>query len=188
MALVLLPGLQTLIEDISDEKKTAHPVGGSGVREALLKATSAIAARSISAFSEDPFEEDYFRHLTSVLDLEEEGYRVLASEDRYRAIGRWRATYSRRSGARRGFSKVAETPRSATTVVLEVTPEKKIFGRMAASATSRCWPRNARQASAAYQEEFADLEDRCSTSRVIRFERTSWIMAVSSAWGRPGWG
>jgi N utilization substance protein A len=35
------------------------------------------------------------------------------------------------------------------------------------------------------QEEFADLEDPVLTSRVIRFERQSVIMAVSSGLGRP---
>ena len=35
------------------------------------------------------------------------------------------------------------------------------------------------------QEEFADLEDPVLTARVIRFERQSVIMAVSSGLGRP---
>jgi len=49
MALVLLPGLQNLIEDISDEKKLPTQVVEAALREAFSKATSAIAARSISA-------------------------------------------------------------------------------------------------------------------------------------------
>ena len=35
------------------------------------------------------------------------------------------------------------------------------------------------------QEEFADLEDPVLTARVIRFERQSVIMGVSSGIGRP---
>ena len=37
MALVLLPGLNNLIEDISDEKKLAPAVVEAALREALLK-------------------------------------------------------------------------------------------------------------------------------------------------------
>ena len=70
--------------------------------------------------------------------------------------------------------------------VLDVTPEKEDFGRMAASTTKQVLAQKLRdQQRRMIQEEFADLEDPVLTARVIRFERQSVIMAVSSGLGRP---
>jgi N utilization substance protein A len=70
--------------------------------------------------------------------------------------------------------------------VLDVTPEKEDFGRMAAATTKQVLAQKLRdQQRRMIQEEFADLEDPVLTARVIRFERQSIIMAVSSGLGRP---
>jgi len=62
-----------------------------------------------------------------------------------------------------------------------VTPEKEDFGRMAAATTKQVLAQKLRdQQRRMIQEEFADLEDPVLTARVIRFERQSVIMAVSS--------
>ena len=181
MALVLLPGLNNLIEDISEEKKLAPQVVESALREALLKGYERYRRTLYLGISEDPFDEEYFSNFDVALDLEEEGYRVLASkiiveevesEDHQIAIDEVR--------------QVAEDAQIGDTVVLDVTPEKDDFGRMAAATTKQVLAQKLRdQQRRMIQEEFADLEDPVLTARVIRFERQSVIMAVSSGLGRP---
>ena len=80
MALVLLPGLNNLIEDISEEKKLPSQVVEAALREALLKGYERYRRTLYIGISEDPFEEDYFSNFDVGLDLDEEGYRVLASK------------------------------------------------------------------------------------------------------------
>ncbi len=181
MALVLLPGLNNLIEDISEEKKLPTQVVEAALREALLKGYERYRRTLYLGISEDPFEEEYFSNFDVALDLEEEGYRVLASkiivesvqsDDHQIAIDEVR--------------QVAEDAQIGDTVVLDVTPEKEDFGRMAAATTKQVLAQKLRdQQRRMIQEEFADLEDPVLTARVIRFERQSVIMAVSSGLGRP---
>ena len=181
MALVLLPGLNNLIEDISEEKKLPSQVVEAALREALLKGYERYRRTLYLGISEDPFEEDYFSNFDVGLDLEEEGYRVLASkiiveevesDDHQIAIAE--------------VMQVADDAQVGDTVVLDVTPEKEDFGRMAAATTKQVLAQKLRdQQRRMIQEEFADLEDPVLTARVIRFERQSVIMAVSSGLGRP---
>ena len=57
---------------------------------------------------------------------------------------------------------------------------------MAASTTKQVLAQKLRdQQRKMIQEEFADLDDPVLTARVIRFERQSVIMGVSSGIGRP---
>lgn len=180
MALVLLPGLNNLIEDISEEKNFPQVVEAA-LREALLKGYERYRRTLYLGISEDPFDEEYFSNFDVALDLDEEGYRVLASkiiveevesEDHQIAIDE--------------VLQVAEDAQIGDTVVLDVTPEKDDFGRMAASTTKQVLAQKLRdQQRRMIQEEFADLEDPVLTARVIRFERQSVIMAVSSGLGRP---
>ena len=72
------------------------------------------------------------------------------------------------------------------TVVLDVTPDRDDFGRMAATQTKQTLAQRLRDHQRhMIQEEFADLDDPVLTARVLRFERQSVIMAVSSGLGRP---
>ncbi len=181
MALVLLPGLSNLIDDISEEKKLPPQVVEAALREALLKGYERYRRTLYIGISEDPFDEEYFSNFDVGLDLEEEGYRVLASkiivdevesEDHQIAIAE--------------VMQVADDAQVGDTVVLDVTPEKEDFGRMAAATTKQVLAQKLRdQQRRMIQEEFADLEDPVLTARVIRFERQSVIMAVSSGLGRP---
>ena len=181
MALVMLPGLSTLIDDISEEKKLPPNVVEAALREALLKGYERYRRTLYLGISEDPFDEEYFSNFDVGLDLDEEGFRVLASkiiveevesEDHQRALEE--------------VQQVADDAQLGDTVVLDVTPEKDEFGRMAAAATKQVLAQKLRdQQRRMIQEEFADLEDPVLTARVIRFERQSVIMAVSSGLGRP---
>ena len=73
MALVLLPGLSNLIDDISDEKKLPPQVVEAALREALLKGYERYRRTLYIGISEDPFDEEYFSNFDVGLDLDEEG-------------------------------------------------------------------------------------------------------------------
>jgi N utilization substance protein A len=71
-------------------------------------------------------------------------------------------------------------------VVLDVTPDKEEFGRMAAMQTKQVLAQKLRdQQRQLVQEEFQDLEGTVLQARVLRFERQSVIMAVISNFGQP---
>jgi len=71
-------------------------------------------------------------------------------------------------------------------VVLDVTPDQKDFGRMAAIQTKQVLLQKLRdQQRKLIQEEFQDIEGSVFNARVLRFERQSVIMAVQSAFGQP---
>tara|TARA_Y100001970_G_scaffold293366_1_gene439714 strand:+ start:7890 stop:9254 length:1365 start_codon:yes stop_codon:yes gene_type:complete len=181
MALVILPGLNNLIEDISEEKKLPSQVVEAALREALLKGYEKYRRTFYIGLKEDPFDEDYFTNFDVGLDLEEEGYRVLASKIIVEEVESEDHEISLSE-----VKQVADDAQIGDTVVLDVTPEKEEFGRMAASTTKQVLAQKLRdQQRRMIQEEFADLEDPVLTARVIRFERQSVIMAVSSGIGRP---
>ena len=91
MALVILPGLNNLIEDISEEKKLPPNIVEAALREALLKGYEKYRRTFYIGVSED--------HQISLVEVKQ----------------------------------VADDAQIGDTVVLDVTPEKEDFGRMAAS-------------------------------------------------------
>ena len=60
MALVILPGLNNLIDDISEEKKLPPQVVEAALREALLKGYEKYRRTFYIGTKEDPFDEEYF--------------------------------------------------------------------------------------------------------------------------------
>jgi len=181
MALVILPGLNNLIEDISEEKKLPPNIVEAALREALLKGYEKYRRTFYIGVNEDPFDEEYFSNFDVGLDLDEEGYRILSSKIIVEEVESEDHQISLIE-----VKQVADDAQIGDTVVLDVTPEKEDFGRMAASTTKQVLAQKLRdQQRKMIQEEFADLEDPVLTARVIRFERQSVIMGVSSGIGRP---
>ena len=181
MALVILPGLNNLIEDISEEKKLPPHVVELALREALLKGYEKYRRTFYIGVKDDPFDEEYFSNFDVGFDLDEEGYRILASKIIVEEVESEDHQISLVE-----VKQVADDAQIGDTVVLDVTPEKEDFGRMAASTTKQVLAQKLRdQQRKMIQEEFADLEDPVLTARVIRFERQSVIMGVSSGIGRP---
>jgi len=80
MALVILPGLNNLIEDISEEKKLPPNIVEAALREALLKVYEKYIRTFYIGVNEDPFDEESFSNFDVGLDLDEEGYRILSSK------------------------------------------------------------------------------------------------------------
>jgi transcription termination/antitermination protein NusA len=71
-------------------------------------------------------------------------------------------------------------------VVLDVTPNQKDFGRMAAIQTKQVLIQKLRdQQRKLIQEEFNDLEGTVLNARSLRFERQDAIVAVQSTFSQP---
>jgi len=179
MALVNLAGLAKMIEDISEEHNLPHSTVQSALQEALLKGYERYR-RAQSLEQKDQFSEDYFDNFEVQLDIEEEGFRVLATKEIVQEV-----TNKDHQIALDEVKQVASEAELGDSVVLDVTPQQKEFGRMAAIQTKQVLLQKLRdQQRRMIQEEFHELEETVLQARVIRFERQSVIMGVSSGYGR----
>jgi N utilization substance protein A len=180
MTLLTLPGLKEMVKEISEQKKLPSEVVEAALREALLKGYEKF--RRSQKLGEYVFDEEYFNNFEVELDLEEEGFRVLATK----AIVEMIET-SDHQIALQEVQAVAPEAQLGDTVVLDVTPDKEEFGRMAAIQTKQVLAQKLRDHQRKMiQEEFQDLDDheRVLNAKVLRFERQSVIMEVSSGPGR----
>ncbi|MEB3311285.1 MAG: transcription termination factor NusA [Snowella sp.] len=178
MSLVTLPGLQAMIEEISQRHNLPHSAVQEALREALLKGYERFRrAQTIG----QQFPEDYFENFEVELDTEEEGFRILATKRIVETVEDTDHAISLNE-----VQEVAAEAQLGDEVVLDVTPEQKDFGRMAAIQTKQVLLQKLRdQQRKIIQEEFQDLEDTVLNARVLRFERQSIIMAVQSGFGQP---
>ncbi|MEM1369951.1 MAG: NusA N-terminal domain-containing protein, partial [Cyanobacteria bacterium P01_H01_bin.15] len=182
MSLVSLPGLDTMIEEISQRHNLPESAVQDALREALLKGYERFRRAQTLDLPERPtFTEEYFENFEVELDTEDEGFRVLATKRIVEEV-----ESSDHQIALKEVQEVAAEAQLGDEVVLDVTPEQKDFGRMAAIQTKQVLLQKLRdQQRKLIQEEFLDLESTVLQSRVLRFERQSVIMAVSSGFGQP---
>jgi len=179
MSMVPLPGLQDMIEGISRERNLPKTAVQSALREALLKGYERY--RRTQRMDGSNFDEDYFANFEVELDVEEEGFRVLATKTIVDEV-----TNPDHQIALQEVQEVAAEAQTGDTVVLDVTPDQGEFGRMAAIQTKQVLAQKLRdQQRKLVQEEFQDLEGTVLQARVLRFERQSVIMAVNSGFGQP---
>ena len=179
MTMVSLPNLQTMIEAISEQKKLPTSVVEAALKEALLKGYERY--RRTQHMGNTHFEEEYFENFEVELDVDGEGFRVLATKSIVEEV-----TSTDHEIALREVQEVAPEAQMGDTVVLDVTPEKEDFGRMAAIQTKQVLAQKLRDHQRRLiQEEFQDLEDPVLSAKVLRFERQSVVLAVSSGFGRP---
>lgn len=179
MSLLNLPGLGQMVEVISKERNLPKHAVQNALREALLKGYERF--RKTYRSEGINFEEEYFNNFDVELDLESEGFRVLATKlivdqvsDADHEIGLLEVR------------EVAPEAQAGGTVVVDVTPEQGDFGRMAAIQTKQVLAQKLRdQQRKIIQEEFQDVEGTVLQGRVLRFENTSVIIAVSSGFGQP---
>ncbi|ASC69843.1 Transcription termination/antitermination protein NusA [Halomicronema hongdechloris C2206] len=183
MSLVNLPNLQELIDHISRERNLPKHAVENALREALLKGYERYR-RTQRMDGNVQFEEDYFDNFDIELDTDEygeQGFRVLASKAIVEEV-----QSADHEIALVEVQEVAPEAQLGDTVVLDVTPEQREFGRMAAIQTKQVLAQKLRdQQRKMIQEEFQDLEGTILNARVLRFERQSVIMAVSSSLGQP---
>ncbi|MEO1401089.1 MAG: transcription termination factor NusA [Cyanobacteria bacterium J06635_1] len=179
MSMVNLPSLQAMIEGISRERNLPKQAVQQALREALLKGYERY--RRTQRMDSSQFDETYFENFYVELDTEDEGFRVLANKTIVEAVDNPDHQISLAE-----VQEVAPEAQVGDTVVLDVTPEQRDFGRMAAIQTKQVLSQKLRdQQRRLIQEEFQDLEGTVLQARVLRFERQSVIMAVSSGVGQP---
>ncbi|MEL6927759.1 MAG: transcription termination factor NusA [Cyanobacteria bacterium J06600_6] len=184
MTIVSLPGLRATIEEISQRYNLPGSSVEEALREALVKGYEKFRR---SKDRHEEYDEEYFENFNVQLDTEEEGFQILTTkvivdvskdqiEDRDHQIA---------------LSEVQEQVddleiQVGDSVLVDVTPEQKDFGRMAAIQTKQVLLQKLRdQQRKLIQEEFQDLEDTVLQARVVRFERQSAIVAVTSGLGQP---
>ena len=179
MSLVSLPGLKDLIEGISRERNLPRHAVSEALRKALMKGYERYRrAQRLDRFH---FEENYFNNFEVDLDTEEEGFRVLATKTIVEEV-----TTSDHQISLLEVKEVADEAQLGDSVVIDVTPDQKEFGRMAAIQTKQVLSQELRdQQRQIIQEEFEELEGTVLQARVLRFERQSVILAVTSTFGQP---
>ncbi len=179
MPMVSLPGLQDMIHGISQERNLPKQAVEEALREALLKGYERYR-RTLEI--ETQFSDDYFDNFDVELDVEEEGFRVLAKN---LSIVE-EVTNQDHQISLKEVLEVAPEAQLGDTVTLDVTPDQSDFGRMAAIQTKQVLAQKLRdQQRKMIQDEFKDLEGTVLQARVLRFERQSVIMAVVSSFGQP---
>lgn len=179
MSMVTLPGLKELIESISRDRNLPRLAVQSAIREALLKGYERY--RRAQNLERRQFDEDYFENFEVELDIEGEGFRVLSTKTIVEEVDNTDHQISLDE-----VQQVAPEAQLGDSVVLDVTPDQGEFGRMAAMQTKQVLAQKLRdQQRQMVQEEFQDLEGTVLQARVLRFERQSVVLAVSSGFGQP---
>ena len=183
MTLVSLPGLRDMIDQISQRHNLPASAVQEALREALLKGYERF--RRSQSLDRYQFSDEYFENFNVQLDIEEEGFRILTTKVIV-------DTEEFTDGDHQIALKEVQDELSDSdfqigdSVLVDVTPEQKDFGRMAAIQTKQVLLQKLRdQQRKLIQEEFKDLEGSVLQARVLRFERQSVIMAVSSGLGQP---
>lgn len=177
--MVSLPGLQEMIEHISRERNLPKHAVEEALREALLKGYERF--RRTQNLDTHTFTDEYFDNFDIELDTEEEGFRVLSAKIIVEEV-----TNADHQISLQEVQEVAEEAQLGSEVILDVTPEQSEFGRMAAIQTKQVLSQKLRdQQRKLIQEEFQDLEGTVIQARVLRFERQSVILAITSGFGQP---
>lgn len=177
--MVSLPGLQELIDSISRDRNLPRHAVQAALREALLKGYERY--RRAQNLDKRNFDEEYFDNFEVELDVEDEGFRVLSTKTIVEEVND-----PDHQIALREVQEFEAEAQLGSEVILDVTPEQRDFGRMAAMQTKQVLAQKLRdQQRQMIQEEFQDLESTVLQARVLRFERQSVIMAVNSGFGQP---
>lgn len=179
MTMINLPGLRDMIEKISQERNLPKSSVQAALREALIKGYERY--RRTQNMEGDNFDEDFFDNFEVELDTEEEGFRILATKTIVETVESTDHQISLKE-----VQEVAPEAQMGDTVVLDVTPSQREFGRMAAIQTKQVLSQKLRdQQRQMVQEEFQELEGTVLQAKVLRFERQSAILAVNSGLGKP---
>ena len=149
MSIVRLPGLKDLIENISRERNLPRLAVQSALREALIKGYERF--RRAQNLEKRNFDEEYFNNFEVELDVEEEGFRVLATKNIVEQVIN--------SDHQISLEEVQEFAGDAAqlgdSVIVDVTPDQGEFGRMAAMQTKQVLAQKLRdQQRQMVQEEF----------------------------------
>lgn len=184
-----LPQLKNMIEEISKDRNLPSSAVQTALREALLKGYERY--RRSQHLDQMQFDEDHFDNFDVFLDLDEEAFQVVATktiveevtdEDREISLSEVKNIQQESASdlSEEQFAQIGDS------VVLDVTPEREDFGRMAAIQAKQVLAQKLRdQQRKIIQEEFEQFEGTSLMGKVLRFERQSVILSVSSSFGQP---
>ncbi|MBC7880150.1 MAG: transcription termination factor NusA [Anaerolineae bacterium] len=179
MSMIQLPGINQMIETICRQRNLPK----HAVHEALVDALKKGYERYRKTYrdpKETHLDEMLFDNFTVEIDADKEGFRVLATKTIVETV-----SDPDQEIALGDVRKVAPDAEAGGTVIVDVTPEKGDFGRMAAIQTKQVLSQKLRdQQRKIIQEEFHELEGTVIQARVMRFEGRSVICAVSSGFGQ----
>jgi len=179
MSLVNLPGLQAMIEQISQTHNLPKSSVQDALREALLKGYERY--RRAQNLEKSQFNDEYFDNFEVELDTDEEGFRILSTKKIVEEV-----TDTDHHISLKEVQEVEKEAQLGDEVVLDVTPPQEEFGRMAAIQTKQVLLQKLRdQQRKIIQEEYQEIENTVLQAKVLRFERQSVIMSVSSGFGQP---
>jgi transcription termination/antitermination protein NusA len=188
---VSLPQLRSMIEEISRDRNLPTSAVQTALREALLKGYERY--RRSQHLDQMQFEEDHFDNFDVFLNLDEEAFQVVATktiveevtdEDKEISIDDVKNSLQQESLEEVSEEKLQEL--IGDSVVLDVTPEREDFGRMAAIQAKQVLAQKLRdQQRKIIQEEFEQFEGTALIGKVLRFERQSVILSVNSSIGQP---
>jgi len=175
--MVSLPNLGLLIKEISKSNNLPEQVVQDALRDALFKGYE----RFRRSQNQGTFAEEYFDNFQVELDIDEEGFRVLCLKKVKEKVKN--PDHEISLSAVQEFN---EDVQLGDEVVVDVTPEQKEFGRMAAIQTKQVLQQKLRdQQRVMIQSEFQELEGTVLQAKVLRFEGQSVIMTIQSAYGQP---
>jgi transcription termination/antitermination protein NusA len=182
---VSLPQLRVMIDEISKDRNLPSSAVQTALREALLKGYERY--RRSQHLDQMQFEEDHFDNFDVFLNLDEEAFQVVATktiveevtdEDREISLAEVRNILQQDDSE--------DSTQIGDSVVLDVTPEREDFGRMAAIQAKQVLAQKLRdQQRKIIQEEFEQFEGTALNGKVLRFERQSVILSVNSSFGQP---
>ncbi len=180
MSIAKLPGLKILIEEICRSHNLPQPTVEDALREALFKGYERYRRSKRASFSEE-FTPEYFENVNVKLDLKEEGFQIIA----VKTVSENVTDEDHQIALEQVQENDSDIP-VGTELLIDVTPEKDDFGRMAAVQTKQVLQQKLKeQQRLMIQQEFNELEDTVLSAKVLRFERQSVIMTLQSAYGRP---
>ena len=178
MSLVYLPGLQAMIEQISQSHNLPKSSVQDALREALIKGYERY--RRAQNIEGPHFNDEYFDNFEVELDIDEEGFRILSTKKIVEEV-----TEADHHISLKEVQEVEKEAQLGDEVVLDVTPPQDEFGRMAAIQTKQVLLQKLRdQQRKIIQEEYQEIENTVLQAKVLRFERQSVIMSVASGFGQ----
>lgn len=184
MTLVSLPGLGDMIEQISQQYNLPASSVQEALKEALVKGYEKF--RRTKESTNRQFAEEHFENFKVQLDTSAEGFLILTTKTVVDKNKQDIVDNDREIALQEVQEQLGDDVNIGDSVLVDVTPEQSDFGRMAAIQTKQVLLQKLRdQQRKLIQEEFKDLEDTVLQARVLRFERQSAIVSVSSGIGQP---
>lgn len=179
MSSVNLPGLSQFVAQICETRNLPRTAVSEALREALKKGYEKYRKSQRRDLFETMEDLDYFANFEVELDIDAESFRVLAIKTIVETV-----TDTDHEIALADVRLVAPEAEAGAQVVVDVSPEQAEFGRLAAIQTKQVLSQKLRdQQRRMIQEEFQDQQGTVIQGRVLRLERNSVVLAITSTVG-----